>query len=1124
MRVAINIQTQSASPANIGGYADVVLGQPCFTINSWSGASDSTFSTPGKVAIDPTTGKVFVVDNPNHRVLRWNSANAMQNGSKAEAVFLQNDFSSSVTGVSANTVQFLLGDITVDYLGNLYVVDVANARVLRFNNASSKVTGANADAVFGQVNLTTGTSAYTVAGNGPSYFSDSTFYNPISVTTDKYGNLYVADFGTEVIMRFDSAYLKPNGAKADGIIGSMNFTNPYGGGRATDSTLNAIGGLCTDKFGNLYVADFNANRVLRFDNVATAPNGLKASAVFGQFDFTDSYADSSAFGLNRPNDVCADTSGNIYIMDSGNNRVVWIDSAYSKGVGAQENGVIGQNTFGKAAYGLGQNVLGKGANHVSFDPTTGKLWISDNSNNRILRFGTVNNPSISDSLALVALYNSTNGGKWKNNTNWLTGPLATWYGVMEQCGAGSPITGLNLSNNNLSDSIPVQFITLSALQTLKLDSNNITYIPNLTGITTLNNLQIEGNAITFESIEPNISITTINYSPEDSVFTKLDTTIVQGDSISFSSLIGGSKNSYQWYKNNQPITGATSSSFTLNGAQPTDSGTYTCQVTNSIVTGLAIYRNVIKLSVKLLTVCNATANAGPNQSVCQGKAVTLQGTVTGTTSFSWSTNGTGTFNPDTTSLTTTYIPTAADLALDSLTFVLTADSATCPPVNDTIQVTILSTPTAAFVYTKTCLGHPEMFIDSSKINSGTINQWYWKFGDGDTSSMQSPSHKYTGSLTNYMVTLSVSSLLGCTDSTTQLITFQTPATANAGANQSICQGKVVILKGVVTGAITVGWSTTGTGTFNPDTAALTTIYTPSAADFAADSITFTLTADSGVCPSVSDSITVTINNIPTAAFTYAGTCLGVATTFTDKSTITSGTLSKWNWSLGDGNLFSIQNPSHTYSGTITNFTVSLAVTSSLGCTDSIAKTITFQNQPVANAGSDETICAANIDTINLSSSISGATGGVWASTGSGYFVPDSTSLSTIYQLSSTDLDVGYVTFTFTTTGNGACQAVKSTRTVTFDKSCLKYVLMIPTGISPNGDGKNDYFVIKGIEGYPQNALYIYDQNGFQLFSESNYQNDWAGTNQSGQELVNGTYYYAFDVGDKKLRGFVEIRR
>lgn len=87
-----------------------------------------------------------------------------------------------------------------------------------------------------------------------------------------------------------------------------------------------------------------------------------------------------------------------------------------------------------------------------------------------------------------------------------------------------------------------------------------------------------------------------------------------------------------------------------------------------------------------------------------------------------------------------------------------------------------------------------------------------------------------------------------------------------------------------------------------------------------------------------------------------------------------------------------------------------------------------------------------------------------------------------------------------------------------------YTFKAPSGFSPNYDGKNDYFVIKGIEGYPQNTLWVYDQNGFQLFKENNYQNDWTGINQSGQELNNGLYYYVFEAGDKKLKGYVELRR
>jgi len=65
-------------------------------------------------------------------------------------------------------------------------------------------------------------------------------------------------------------------------------------------------------------------------------------------------------------------------------------------------------------------------------------------------------------------------------------------------------------------------------------------------------------------------------------------------------------------------------------------------------------------------------------------------------------------------------------------------------------------------------------------------------------------------------------------------------------------------------------------------------------------------------------------------------------------------------------------------------------------------------------------------------------------------------------------------------------------------------------ITPNGDGHNDYFVIKGLEHYPGSSLIIIDRNGRTVFETSDYHNDWKGDN-----LPDGTYFYILRLNDKK---------
>ncbi|MFH1321867.1 MAG: gliding motility-associated C-terminal domain-containing protein [Bacteroidota bacterium] len=87
-------------------------------------------------------------------------------------------------------------------------------------------------------------------------------------------------------------------------------------------------------------------------------------------------------------------------------------------------------------------------------------------------------------------------------------------------------------------------------------------------------------------------------------------------------------------------------------------------------------------------------------------------------------------------------------------------------------------------------------------------------------------------------------------------------------------------------------------------------------------------------------------------------------------------------------------------------------------------------------------------------------------------------------------------------------------------------LAMPTGYTPNGDGKNDYFVILGIDAYPENNLVAYNRWGNLVYEKENYQNEWKGENLSGKSIPDGTYYVILTIKDAgiALTGYVDIRR
>ena len=120
--------------------ASFVVGQPDFTSRSASRTA-ATFSAPYDVALDPTTGKVFICDLGNNRVLRYTSIKHFIFNQEAEGVLGQSNFTNGNAGVSATRMNSPTG-IHVDNTGTLWVSEFCNSRVLRFDNASNKSNGA----------------------------------------------------------------------------------------------------------------------------------------------------------------------------------------------------------------------------------------------------------------------------------------------------------------------------------------------------------------------------------------------------------------------------------------------------------------------------------------------------------------------------------------------------------------------------------------------------------------------------------------------------------------------------------------------------------------------------------------------------------------------------------------------------------------------------------------------------------------------------------------------------------------------------------------------------------------------------------------------------------------------
>lgn len=175
--------------------------------------------------------------------------------------------------------------------------------------------------------------------------------------------------------------------------------------------------------------------------------------------------------------------------------------------------------------------------------------------------------------------------------------------ITDSIGGCEKLEGLNIFNNNCSGYIPQSLTTLSYFTGLQIRNNQFDQLPDFSQLPNANNfiILVENNLLTFEDLEPNMNVNYLwfTYSPqEDSINLAIDTTVIFDTSVSFKTSIGGQHNIYQWYKDGALLPWATDSIITISNVAYADSGVYTCNVTNSVVTGIEFHRRPIKLRVK----------------------------------------------------------------------------------------------------------------------------------------------------------------------------------------------------------------------------------------------------------------------------------------------------------------------------------------------------------------------------------------------------------------------------------------------------------------------------------------------------------------------------------------------
>jgi gliding motility-associated-like protein len=479
--------------------------------------------------------------------------------------------------------------------------------------------------------------------------------------------------------------------------------------------------------------------------------------------------------------------------------------------------------------------------------------------------------------------------------------------------------------------------------------------------------------------------------------------------------------------------------------------------------------------------------SSPNVTVGLTSTVSIQ-------SYSWS-PGSGISGPTNTSVVTftaagtyTGVITATNGCI-STTTVSVANATLAPTVvagtgtaqtisctNTIVTIAPTFTPSANLTYTWSGPG----IVGSSNNSSVQVNQ----------------NGSYSLTVTN--------SLTGCssTSITVPVVGTNVPPTLNVSSSSSIgisCQPNTntVSLTASSSGAVTYSWSSGSTSSVI--TTANAGVYTVTIVDINSN------------C-SASQTIAVTNNTItPSFTASAAGSLPCGAAGTTTLNAIASNTNVTYNWSGP-----AVTNASNTANAEVSGAGVyTVLVTDNItGC--SSTQTVSVNSTTVNAAFNPDVTIGAPPLTVVFTNQSTGAITYSW-NFGNG----------TSTQTNPTNVFSSPGTYTVVLVSmNGACTSTAEVVIKVNEK-----IGTVPEVFTPNGDGHNDVFEIKGLDSYPNNSLQIFNRWGNPVYFAKPYKNDWDGTpNTAGKtgtsKLPTATYFYILDLGDDDktiLRGFIQLQ-
>lgn len=509
-----------------------------------------------------------------------------------------------------------------------------------------------------------------------------------------------------------------------------------------------------------------------------------------------------------------------------------------------------------------------------------------------------------------------------------------------------------------------------------------------------------------------------------------------------------------------------------------------------------------KDSIQLTFLPEPAVSITANDTVCSNlNLLDLNGTVSFGFTSSWTTSGFGSVVAPA-SLSTQYNITAVDTAQGYIDVYLASNPGICPSVVDSLRIYFISPPDAYAGVDQDFCANQIIQLNGTVTGINTNGSWTTmgtgSFSPGPnlvvTNYIPSP-----GDLGNGFVNLILTStsVFGCPpDVDNIIITFLETPTADFVSNVA-CEGENTIF---------TDQSSIGSGSINSWDWAFGDAGTSIVQDpihTYSGSGTYNTTLIAGSINGCYDTIIfpVTINPVPIANFSPTVACQDTPIDITDLSFISSGSITDWNY-LIDGNSLTSQNPAYTFTATGSQV-ITQTVTSNLGCVDDTTMTITIYPSPTADFTYSPNPAMVN----EIVSFVDQSTGN-----GINQWYWDYGDLEADNAQNPThNYDQGgeYTIILAVTDALGCEDTVAKVITIALPP-------VLPTGFTPNGDGENDVFWIRGGP-FERVTFNIYNNWGELIFtsSEANYLTSWEDLGWDGmyknEPAPLGVYTWTFTV-------------